>query len=422
MSLTDLEVPPSRTRPWPARLPFYYGWVNVLVASVAMSATLPGRTYGLGLIKEPLRAELGISDFQFNLLNFWAIILGAAVVLPVGRLIDRFGTRTALVAVAEALGACVLLMSRAWDEASLFVTLTLVRGLGQGALSVVSIALVGKWFKRRAGPAMGAFTVLLAFGFVGPIFAVGAAVAEVGWRAAWAWVGYALLLGLVPLGWLLARSSPESCGIRPDEAGPEQAAPAPSVPLGGALRTPAFWVYTLAATLFNLVFSALTLDNEALLVEHGLDGRRANDLILGVLMVSGLPANLVAGWLARRRPMGKLLAVGVATLALSLVVFPAVGSVGVAAGYAVLLGVSGGIITVIYFAVYGHTYGRGHLGVIQAVVQILSVLASATGPLVLAACREQTGGTAPFFYTFAAAAAVLAVLAWIVPAPRKDEG
>jgi hypothetical protein len=118
--------------------------------------------------------------------------------------------------------------------------------------------------------------------------------------------------------------------------------------------------------------------------------------------------------------MGKLLAVGVVTLALSLVVFPAVGSVGMAAGYAVLLGVSGGIITVIYFAVYGHTYGRTHLGVIQAVVQVLSVLASATGPLVLAACREYAGGSAPFFYAFAAAAAVLAVLAWVVPAPARN--
>jgi MFS family permease len=337
----------------------------------------------------------------------------------VGRLIDRFGTRAALVAVAGALGGCVVLMSRAWGEPSLFVTLTLVRGLGQGALSVVSIALVGKWFKRRAGPAMGAFTVLLAFGFIGPIAAVQAGVAAAGWREAWAWVGYALLLGLVPLGWLLARSSPESCGIRPDEPGPEEADPSLSVPLREALRTPAFWVYTLAATLFNLVFSALTLDNEALLGEHGL-GREASGLIIIVLMVSGLPANVVAGWLARRQPMGKLLAVGVATLALSLVVFPAVGSVGTAVGYAVLLGVSGGIITVIFFAVYGHAYGRAHLGVIQAVVQVLSVLASATGPLVLAAGREQMGGTAPFFYAFAAAAAVLAALAWLVPPPARS--
>jgi hypothetical protein len=103
------------------------------------------------------------------------------------------------------------------------------------------------------------------------------------------------LLGLLPFGWLLARSSPESCGIRPDEPGPDQPTQAPSFSLRGALQTPAFWAFTLSATLFNLVFSALTLDNEALLVEHGLDGARANDLILGVLMVSGLPANLVAG-------------------------------------------------------------------------------------------------------------------------------
>jgi predicted MFS family arabinose efflux permease len=168
----------------------------------------------------------------------------------------------------------------------------------------------------------------------------------------------------VPFGWLLARSSPESYGVPPDEPGPEEASPAASLPLREALRTPAFWAYTLAAAVFNLVFSALTLDNELLLEEHGLDGRQINDLILGVLMVSGLPANIVAGWLARRRPMGKLLAVGVAALSLSLVVFPAVGTVGAAVGYAALLGVSGGIITVIYFAVYGHTYGRGHLGAI----------------------------------------------------------
>src|SRR5262249_24327355 len=161
--------------------------------------------------------------------------------------------------------------SRAWDEASLFLTLTLVRGLGQGALSVVAIALVGKWFKRRVGPAMGVFTVLLAVGFTGPLFAIGLAVREHGWRVGWAWVGAALLFGLAPLGWLLARNSPEPCGVLPDEQGPEETPVPPSVLLRDALRTPAFWVYTLAATLFNFVFSALTLDSEALLVEHGLD-------------------------------------------------------------------------------------------------------------------------------------------------------
>src|SRR5262249_51408474 len=171
---------------------------------------------------------------------------------------------------------------------------------------------------------------------------VGWAVREHGWRVGWAWVGYALLCGLAPLGWLLAQNSPESCGVVPDEPGPEEPRATPSASLRDAVRTPAFWVYTLAATLFNFIFPALTLDSESLLVEHGLDGRQVNDLVLGVLMLAGLPANLSAGWLARRRPMGKLLGAGVATLAASLFLFPAVVSVPTALAYAVLLGVSGG--------------------------------------------------------------------------------
>jgi MFS family permease len=411
----------SESRSWPAQLPFYYGWVQVVLASIAMSATLPGRTYGLGLIKEAVRADLDIGDLQFNWLNFGAIILGALVVVwPVGWLIDRLGTRLVLTGVALALGGSVLLMSRSTDKVELFITLTLVRGLGQGALSVVAIALVGKWFRKRAGMAMGVFTVLLAVGFVAPIFAVGEAVKASGWRSAWDGVGLALLFGLVPLGLVFARSSPESSGVQPDEPARASGRGEPMT-LWDTLQTPAFWVYTAAATVFNLTFSALTLDNVLLLEEHGLDGAKANDLILGVLMVSGLPANIIAGSLARRRPMGKLLAAGVAILAASLTFFPFIGTLAGAGVYAVLLGVSGGVITVIYFAVYGHTYGRLHLGSIQSFVQILSVVASAIGPVILALVREKNNGsTSAFFFGFAAVTLVLAVAAWFVPVPNRS--
>ncbi|HEV3386485.1 MAG TPA: MFS transporter [Gemmata sp.] len=402
---------------WPARLPFYYGWVQVVLAAIAMSATFPGRTYGLGIIKEQLRADLGIDDLRFNWLNFWAIIVGAIVVFPVGALIDRLGTRIVLAGVSMGLGISVLLMSRSTDETDLFTTLTLVRGLGQCALSVVAIALVGKWFRKRAGVAMGIFTVLLSIGFVVPIFVVGEAVKTSGWRLAWDGVGLALLLGLAPLGLLFARGTPESSGVKPDDPAPDMGRSEP-MSLVATLQTPAFWVYTAAATIFNLTFSALNLDNELLLKEHGLDGAKLNDLILGILLVSGLPANMIAGTLARHKPLGKLLAAGVAVLAASLAFFPFIGSLATAIVYAVLLGVSGGVITVIYFAVYGHTYGRLNLGSIQAVVQVLTVFASAMGPVILAEVRKwNNGSTSPFFFAFSAVTVMLAFAAWFVPQP-----
>ena len=36
-----------------------YGWVMLGLAAATMVGTLPGRTQGLGLITEPLLAELG---------------------------------------------------------------------------------------------------------------------------------------------------------------------------------------------------------------------------------------------------------------------------------------------------------------------------------------------------------------------------
>src|SRR5262249_35932646 len=161
------------------------------------------------------------------------------------KLIDRIGTRATLAIVTGVLAVSVLLMSQVRGTTSLFITMIMVRGLGQGALSLVAIALVGKWFKRRVAPAMGAFTILLAFGFAGPIFLVGAVVQDSGWRTAWAGIGYVLLFGLLPLGWLLVRSTPESCGVVPDEPAFNEAVP-PSSSLWQALRTPSFWTCTLA--------------------------------------------------------------------------------------------------------------------------------------------------------------------------------
>src|SRR5436305_11548612 len=81
------------------------------VAAAAMVATLPGRTHGLGLVTEPLLADLGLGRVPFAALNFWATLIGAAFCLPVGWAIDRLGVRALLAAVLLALGAVVVAMT-----------------------------------------------------------------------------------------------------------------------------------------------------------------------------------------------------------------------------------------------------------------------------------------------------------------------
>src|SRR5262249_22894059 len=133
-------------------------WAAVGVAALAMVATLPGRTHGLGLVTEPLLRDLGLATdagrVRFAAVNLWATLLRALFCLPAGRLIDRLGPRAALTGTLLALGGVVVLMSRlpggghleaaGWVLAGLFLLVLLTRGLGQSALSVVSLAVVGK--------------------------------------------------------------------------------------------------------------------------------------------------------------------------------------------------------------------------------------------------------------------------------------
>ncbi len=92
-----------------------------------------GRTHGLGLVTEPLLADLQVDRVTFAHINLVASLIGAAFCLPVGWMIDRWGVRTALVAVTAALGLAVLGMGEATGAFSLLSTLILVRGFGQSA-------------------------------------------------------------------------------------------------------------------------------------------------------------------------------------------------------------------------------------------------------------------------------------------------
>ena len=400
----------------------YYGWVNLLMASVAMTATLPGRTHGLGLITKPLTddASLNVSEVLFSQLNFWAVLIGTAVCLPVGKAIDRFGVRYVLTAVAIVLGLSVAGLSQVMNWVWLLVTLTLVRGFGQGALSVVSMAMIGKWFTRRLGMAMGLFSVLLAIGFIITTVGTGFAVSIYGWRVTWLAIAACLVFGLAPLGWLIVRSSPEAMGLSVDLAGErdENIENAPlDLPVLSALRSPAFWVFTLAAAMFNLTWSAITLFQESLLIERGFN-HDAFILVMGLLVAAGLPANLLTGWLATPQRIGVLLAFGMLILAGSLVAFPSMTTNTQLMGYGTALGVSGGIITVIFFSAYGQAFGRTHLGTIQAIVQVVSVLASAAGPILLTGSRSYAS-TSIFFYVAASVVILLAGLAFFLKLPSR---
>ncbi len=417
------------------RTPFY-GWIVLIVAAVAMVGTLPGRTQGLGLITEPLLADLHIGRVDYAQLNLWATLIGSAGALGVGRFIDLAGSRIVLAAVAVALGITVCLMSRVSSFAELAIAVTLTRALGQSALSVVSIAMVGQWFVRRIDTAMAIYSVVLSIGFMIAFPIVGSVVQSRGWRTAWLGVGAGILAGLVPLALLLVRRNPESIGLVPDGVTPEpgtaNAEPATrnqnpelgirnpelaGYTLSEAVSTGAFWVFAIGAALYGLVASGIGLFNESILAERGF-GPEIYYQTLVITAMTGLAGNFIGGWLARFVALNRLMAISLLVLTLGLLALPHVSTAAMAMVWATMMGLGGGLVMVLFFSVWPRVYGRRHLGRIQGIAQAMTVLASAVGPLLLAATVERTGSYAAMFYILAGAVGIFSVAAAAVRLPR----
>ena len=415
MTSAGAELRGSALRP--SAVPFYYGWVNVVIAALAMVGTLPGRTQGLGLITEPLLASLQIDRIVFARINLGATLIGALFCLGVGRLVDRFGSRIVLTVITATLGGVVLAMSGVWSVISLAVLITLTRGLGQSALSVVSITMVGKWFVKRLNLAMAVYTILLSIGFMIAFPLIGALVIGSGWRTAWWTIGLALLLGLTPLSLLFVRNTPSNTK---DELSERQsdAETNRSFTLTEAILTPSFWVFGIASAVYGLIASGIALFNESILAERGFDASTYHRSLV-IVALTALFGNFLGGWLTSRWRMNRLLTLAMLLLAGSLLELPFVRTQLDVAAYAFIMGLAGGFVIVIFFSFWSRAYGRVHLGKIQGAAQALTVIASAVGPVLLAEWFTRTGSYAAIFYLLALVVLLLAVMAWFVPVPRE---
>jgi MFS family permease len=377
-----------------------------------MVGTLPGRTQGLGLITEPLLQDLSLDRVRYAQLNLWATIAGSLGALGIGRVIDRLGSRVALTAVTLALGATVCGMSQAASFASLALGLLLSRTLGQSALSVASLTLVGRTFSRRIEPAMAAYSIALSVGFMAAFPAVGVLVQRAGWRPAWLAVGIALVVGLAPLcGFLLRREPRET---RSDRSRASEGTE--GYTWTAALRTPAFWTFSTGAALYGLVASGIGLFNESILAERGF-GPDVYYASLAVTALAALVGNFGGGWLAGRVAQSRLMAVALAILALGLGVLPQLASRAQVMAWATAMGLGGGMVMVSFFSVWPRLYGRRELGRIQGAAQAMTVLASAVGPLLLASCVDRTGSYAWMFRLLAGIVGLTAGATLATPEP-----
>lgn len=417
MSAATLPVPVSGPPATWLRRQLAYGWLTILIGAVAMAATYPGRTHGLGMVTEPMLADLNLSDPDgrvfYASLSLWGTLLGALFCLPVGWLFDRFDRRLVLAGNLVLLGTSVYWMSGVQTWQTLLAALVLTRGLGQSALSVVSITIVAKSFQpRRLGMAMAWYSIFSAPFHLILIRVVGWALQDGGydWRAVWAGVGLALVaLALVAA--LLTRNATSA------EESERESASSEGATLGQALATPAFWAFATTISLWGMIYSGVALFNEDIFKERNF-GRELYFDVLTLVTVVALASKLVFGWLTRIVPLSKLLGVCLLATSASLAGLPRATEEWHVYLYGVAMGIASGAVALLFFAAWGRLFGRRELGRIQGVAQMMTVFASAGGPLVFALGKRWSDSYSSVFLLLSALVLILALAVWFVPMPR----
>jgi MFS family permease len=396
---------------------WYPDFIVVFIGAIAMAATYPGRTHGLGMVTEPLLKDFHLSTDDgrvlFATINFWATICGSAFCIPIGWLFDRLDRRLVLAANLVLLGIVVSVMSQVSTLWALAIAIMLTRGLGQSALSVVSITIVAKSFStQRLGLAMAWYAILSAPFHLVLIKGVGWAFKLEGltWRTIWASIGFSLVL--LSLSALLLPKNSSAVMVKKSTSDTD------GFTLRQALRTPAFWTFSLTISVWGMIYAGVALFNEDIFKERGFD-RSLYFNVLAEVTIVAICAKFVFGWLVNYIPLNRLLAVCLFVTSLSLLGLTHASRVWHAYVYGVGLGIASGAVALLFFATWGKLYGNRELGRIQGVAQMLTVFASAAGPVIFSASKRATTSYTSIFQLLAILVFAMAFAAVFTPLPSS---
>ena len=117
-------------------------WTMIFILSALSIVSFVDR-FALGLLVQPLKADLGVSDVQIGLLfgSAFAIFYGA-ITLPLARLADR-GNRVRLIVIAAILWSACTFFSGFATSFLMLVLLRIGLAVGEAALTPSTFSLIG---------------------------------------------------------------------------------------------------------------------------------------------------------------------------------------------------------------------------------------------------------------------------------------
>lgn len=406
---------------------FFYGWTMVAIAALGIFVSGPGQSHTFSVFIEPISRDLDISRSTIATAYGLATLVAAFLLPQTGRLVDKFGARKAMTAIAILLGFCCMIFGAAANFLWLAIAFGLLRFFGQGSMMLGSANFVSHWFAKKRGFAMG----LMALGF-GVSMAVHPPLGQylidtMGWRNAWVVLGILTWILMLPPLLLLAVDKPEEVGLRPD--GEEKPKPAPGatsddqaisgLSLQEALRTPTFYIISLSWFSIAMLVTTLHFWQVELLTSQGITKEFAARAfsISAVAMVIAMP---FIGRLFDRIRTRYVLAMSLVVTASSLCLITFATTNEFAVLYSVIFGINNAFSMTMFGYIWPRYFGRRHLGSIQGTGQMIGVFGASLGPLPIGWALDAFGSATTTLFVLALLPLTAAVLAvFFLQAPKS---
>ncbi len=372
----------------PFNLPFYYGWVILIVGGMLVFFSGPGQTYSISIFIDRYIENYGWSRSLIS--GFYSVAtLTAGFMLPfIGRLIDKIGYRKMVTLIPILLGIICLWMSMVRYAWMIFIGFMFLRLLGQGTMTLMPAALIPQWFIKKRGLALSLMGLggVMASTLMPPVnnwLVINTSI-SITWQM-WS----LLLIGfMAPIGWLLVRDTPEIVGLMPDGESADAKSMTADISESlerswsarEAIKTRAFWLILFMMVVPSMVNTGLAFHMVSIIGEKGFDSTLSAN-ILGIMAFVQLPLTFVAGYaLDRIKPNHIKIANFWILLSAMIVILVSKSTRGLII-YAVLHGIFSAFDSVSTAVIWPKYFGRKNLAGIKSMAMTATVIGSALGPL-----------------------------------------
>lgn len=365
----------------------FYGWVVVGAVFVVLCVTAGIGFYNASVILRAAKVELDASVTIVSAATALFFGISGATGFALSRWMDRVDLRWFYTA-GGIIGAAALVGLRWVDSVVELFVFFAVFGIGFAVAGLVpSTTIVARWFNVRRSVALSIASTGLSVGGIAITPLSGRLIDDRSLAGAGPWLALAWFLGVVPIAWLLIRSTPAEKGLEPDGA------PTPPQPVALDGATFAEAKATRFFRFLSAVYALVFLAQVGAIAQMVNLGTERFDTATGTAAVSALAFSSVVGRLAGGAVVtkadtwmltaGLVLVQGLGLGWIALSTSRSLFFVGV-----VIFGISVGNLLMLQPLLLAETFGVKHYSQIYSFNQLFGTVGVAGGPFILGLMRD----------------------------------